>query len=201
MQISLLLEELITSLKVLPGVGAKSAQRIAYHLLSRNRKGGTELGKKLVDAMSYIGNCEDCRNFTEDTKCAICTNERRINSRTLCVVEMPSDVLAVEQTSLFAGRYFVLMGHLSPIDGIGPKELGLDLLHHRLETENFDEVILATNPSIAGDATANYIGELCEHLNIKVSRIAHGIPVGGELEMVDSATLMHAFAGRRSLDN
>ncbi|PJG86598.1 recombination mediator RecR [Conservatibacter flavescens] len=200
MQTSPLLENLIEALRCLPGVGPKSAQRMAYHLLQRDRSGGMALSRVLTEAMSQIGHCEQCRTFTEEDVCTICCNPRRQNTGLLCVVEMPADIQAIEQTGQFSGRYFVLMGHLSPLDGIGPKEIGLDLLQHRLETESFTEVILATNPTIEGDATANYIAEICLQLGIKVSRIAHGIPVGGELEMVDGTTLTHSFIGRRQIE-
>ncbi|MFD0966286.1 recombination mediator RecR [Seminibacterium arietis] len=199
MQSSPLLENLIESLRCLPGVGPKSAQRMAYHLLQRNRSGGMELARSLTAAMSQIGHCQHCRTFTEEDSCNICNNPRRQSSGLLCVVEQPSDIQAIEQTGQFSGRYFVLMGHLSPLDGIGPKEIGLDLLHKRLQNEKFTEVILATNPTVEGDATANYIAELCVEQGIKVSRIAHGIPVGGELEMVDGTTLTHSFLGRREI--
>ncbi|MFQ1023319.1 recombination mediator RecR [Avibacterium paragallinarum] len=199
MQTSPLLETLIDALRCLPGVGPKSAQRMAYHLLQRDRSGGMDLARALTAAMSQIGHCEQCRTFTEEEVCSICENPRRQNSGLLCVVEQPSDIQAIEQTGQFSGRYFVLMGHLSPLDGIGPKEIGLDLLNRRLENESFTEVILATNPTIEGEATANYIAELCMQRGIKVTRIAHGIPVGGELEMVDSNTLGHSFSGRREI--
>ncbi|OBW92449.1 recombination mediator RecR [Gallibacterium genomosp. 3] len=199
MQISPLLDELMNALRCLPGVGPKSAQRMAYHLLQRDRSGAMNLARTLTDAMSHIGHCSQCRTFTEEEVCNICNNYRRQESGQLCVVEMPSDIQAIEQTGQFSGRYFVLMGHLSPLDGIGPKEIGLDLLHKRLQTESFSEVILATNPTIEGDATANYIAEMCQQYGVKVSRIAHGIPVGGELEMVDGTTLSHSFIGRREL--
>ncbi|AAU38113.1 MULTISPECIES: recombination mediator RecR [Basfia] len=199
MQTSPLLENLIESLRCLPGVGPKSAQRMAYHLLQRDRSGGMNLARALTEAMSKIGHCEHCRTFTEEDICSICDNPRRQNSRLLCVVEMPADIQAIEQTGQFSGRYFVLMGHLSPLDGIGPREIGLDLLQRRLQQEQFNEVILATNPTVEGDATANYIAELCNQQNIKVSRIAHGIPVGGELETVDGTTLTHSFLGRRTI--
>ncbi|MDG6894300.1 recombination mediator RecR [Volucribacter amazonae] len=200
MQISPLLENLIEALRCLPGVGPKSAQRMAYHLLQRDRSGGMNLAQSLTKAMSQIGHCEHCRTFTEQEICNICNNPRRQNTGLLCIVEMPADIQAIEQTGQFSGRYFVLMGHLSPLDGIGPKEIGLDLLQQRLQQEQFNEVILATNPTIEGDATANYIAELCLQQGIKVSRIAHGIPVGGELEMVDGTTLTHSFLGRRTLE-
>ena len=199
MQISPLLEHLIEQLRCLPGVGPKSAQRMAYHLLQRNRNGAISLAQALTAAMTDIGHCQQCRTFTEEDICNICKNPRRQNSQLLCIVEQPSDIQAIEQTGQFSGRYFVLMGHLSPLDGIGPREIGLDLLQQRLEAENFTEVILATNPTVEGDATANYIAEICLALNIPVSRIAHGIPVGGELETVDGTTLSHSFVGRRSV--
>ncbi|MGX2968912.1 recombination mediator RecR [Ursidibacter sp. B-7004-1] len=199
MQISPLLENLIESLRALPGVGPKSAQRMAYHLLQRNRNGGLNLSKALHEAMTHIGHCRSCRTFTEEDECAICQNYRRQMSGQLCVVEMPSDIPAIEQTGLFSGRYFVLMGRLSPLDGIGPREIGLDLLQQRLENESFHEVIVATNPTIEGEATANYIAEICAMYNVKVTRIAHGIPIGSDLEMVDGTTLSHSFSGRREI--
>ena len=200
MQTSPLLENLMEALRALPGVGPKSAQRMAFHLLQRNRAGGLHLSKALNEAMTHIGHCQSCRTFTEEEQCTICSNPRRQMSGQLCIVEMPEDIQAIEQTGQFSGRYFVLMGHLSPIDGIGPREIGLDLLQQRLENESFHEVILATNPTVEGDATANYIAEICHQHNIKVSRIAHGIPVGGELETVDGTTLTHSFLGRRQID-
>lgn len=199
MQTSPLLENLVEHLRCLPSVGPKSAQRMAYHLLQRDRSGGMNLARALTEAMSKIGHCSHCRTFTEEETCTICNNPRRQNSGLLCVVEMPADIQAIEQTGQFSGRYFVLMGHLSPLDGIGPREIGLDLLQKRLQTECLYEVILATNPTVEGDATANYIAEICMQNNIKVSRIAHGIPVGGELEMVDGTTLSHSFIGRREM--
>ena len=199
MQTSPLLENLMEALRALPGVGPKSAQRMAFHLLQRNRAGGVNLAKALHEAMTHIGHCQSCRTFTEEEECNICKNPRRQISGQLCVVEMPEDIQAIEQTGQFSGRYFVLMGHLSPIDGIGPREIGLDLLQQRLEHESFHEVILATNPPIEGDATANYIAEMCHQYNVKTSRIAHGVPVGGSLEMVDGTTLSHAFTGRREI--
>ncbi len=199
MQSSPLLENLIEHLRCLPGVGPKSAQRMAYHLLQRDRSGGMNLAGALTEAMSKIGHCTHCRTFTEEESCAICNNPRRQNSGFLCVVEQPSDIPAIEQTGQFSGRYFVLMGHLSPLDGIGPKEIGLDLLQKRLQHESFYEVILATNPTVEGEATANYIAEMCFQHNIKVSRIAHGIPIGGELETVDGTTLSHSLIGRREI--
>lgn len=199
MQSSPLLENLVEQLRCLPGVGPKSAQRMAYHLLQRNRSGGMNLARALTDAMSQIGHCQHCRTFTEEEVCNICDNPRRQATGLLCVVEQPTDIQAIEQTGQFSGRYFVLMGHLSPLDGIGPREIGLDLLQKRLQNEAFSEVILATNPNIEGEATANYIAELCHQQNIKASRIAHGVPIGSELETVDGTTLIHSFAGRREV--
>lgn len=200
MQISPLLEHLMDTLRCLPGVGPKSAQRMAYHLLQRNRSGGMALAQALQEAMSQIGNCQKCRTFTEEDECTICRNPRRQQNQQLCIVEMPSDIQAIEMTGQYSGRYFVLMGHLSPIDGIGPRDIGLDLLQQRLQQESFEEIILATNPTVEGDATAHYIAEMCQQYRIKVTRIAHGIPVGGELEHVDGTTLSHSFIGRRVVE-
>ena len=197
MKFSPLLSELIDALKVLPGVGPKSAQRMAFVLLERERTKGKRLGKALLEAMDNIGHCRSCRTFTEDEVCHICANTMRKECASVCVVESPPDVIAIEQTGQFNGTYFVLMGHLSPLDGIGPRELGLDVLKNALEQNKVQEVILATNPTIEGDATAHYIAQMCKQLNIKASRIAHGVPVGGELEFVDGTTLSHAFSGRK----
>lgn len=199
MHVSPLLELLIEQLRILPGVGPKSAQRMAYHLLQRNRRGAENLAQTLSRAMNEIGHCQACQTFTEEETCNICNNPRRSQSGLLCVVEQPADIQAIEQTGQFSGRYFVLMGHLSPLDGIGPREIGLDKLQQRLQNEHFSEVILATNPTVEGDATANYIAELCQQQGIPATRIAHGIPVGGELETVDGTTLTHSFLGRRTL--
>ncbi|CCQ12328.1 Recombination protein RecR [Pseudoalteromonas luteoviolacea B = ATCC 29581] len=199
MQLSPSLSQLIEALRCLPGIGPKSAQRIAFHLLERDRDGGTQLGKALTKAMSQIGHCETCRTFSEVPVCDVCQNVKRQDSRTLCVVESPTDVLAIEQTGQYQGMYFVLMGHLSPLDGIGPKEIGLDLLEQRLSQGTLDEVILATNPTVEGETTAHFIAELCHKYHVNPSRIAHGMPVGGELDLVDGQTLMHAFSGRRSI--
>ncbi len=172
---------------------------MAFHLLERNRDGALKLSQSLHDAMEHVKHCSDCRTFTEATTCDICTDPRRQESGQLCIVESPQDVMAVEQTSEYKGRYFVLMGHLSPIDGIGPNELGLDLLDELLKSGSFEEVILATNPTVEGEATAHYIAQMCKSQNIEATRLAHGMPVGGELEYVDGNTLIHAFTGRRSL--
>ncbi len=198
MKFSPLVQELIDSLKCLPGVGAKSAQRMAFHLLERNRKGGCKLGHSLANAMENIGHCQQCRNFTEQALCEICQSPKRELSQTLCVVESPADVVAIEQTGEFIGKYFVLMGHLSPIDGIGPDDLGLDVLEKQLAKGLFKEIILATNPTVEGEATAHFIAELSQKYQVTISRIAHGVPVGGELEYVDGNTLSHALSGRKN---
>jgi len=198
MKFSPLVQELIDSLKCLPGVGAKSAQRMAFHLLERNRKGGSKLASTLAQAMTDIGHCQQCRNFTEQPLCDICQSPKRKIATTLCIVESPGDVIAIEQTGEFSGRYFVLMGHLSPIDGIGPDDLGLDILEQQFASGQFNEVILATNPTVEGEATAHFIAELAQAYQVDISRIAHGVPVGGELEYVDGNTLSHALAGRKS---
>jgi len=198
MKFSPLVQELIDALKCLPGVGAKSAQRMAFHLLERNRRGGSKLATTLTTAMTDIGHCQSCRNFTEEDFCEICQSPKRKIATTLCVVESPGDVIAIEQTGEFTGKYFVLMGHLSPIDGIGPDDLGLDILEKQFATGQFIEVILATNPTVEGEATAHFIAELAQKHHVNISRIAHGVPVGGELEYVDGNTLSHALSGRKS---
>jgi len=198
MKFSPLVQELIDALKCLPGVGAKSAQRMAFQLLERNRRGGSKLAATLTVAMTDIGHCQSCRNFTEQDLCEICQSPKRKISTTLCIVESPGDVIAIEQTGEFTGKYFVLMGHLSPIDGIGPDDLGLDLLEKQFATGQFVEVILATNPTVEGEATAHFIADLAQKYQVNISRIAHGVPVGGELEYVDGNTLSHAFSGRKS---
>lgn len=187
------------ALRCLPGVGPKSAQRMAFSLLQRNRQRGLQLADVLGKAMTEIGHCRDCRTFTEEDVCAICENPRRQESGQICVVESPADIMAVEATGQFSGRYFVLMGHLSPLDGIGPSDIGLDMLEYRLQNESIAELILATNPTVEGEATAHYIAELCQAYQVPASRIAHGVPVGGELELVDGTTLSHSIAGRQKL--
>jgi recombination protein RecR len=195
-----LLEQLIDALRCLPGVGPKSAQRMALHLLERDRKGGVKLSAVLAEAMERIGRCRECRDLTELDVCAICANPRRDRS-TLCVVESPVDVLAIEQATAFQGTYFVLLGRLSPLDGIGPAELGLDELDKRLESEPPTELIVATNPTVEGEATAYYLNQMAEAHGVKVSRIAHGVPLGGELEYIDQSTLAHAFGGRQAFSS
>ena len=191
------LEKLISAFCCLPGVGRKSAQRISYHLLQRNRDGARELAAALQLAMDEIGHCRRCRNFTELELCTICSSESRDKSL-LCVVESPADVFAVEDAG-YRGIYFVLMGHLSPIDGIGPEDLGLDKLSAIIKEGNVKEVILATNSTVEGEATAHFISEMVRKNKITISRIAHGVPVGGELEYIDSGTLSQALSGRREI--
>lgn len=193
-----LIDDLMASLRCLPGVGPKSAQRMALHLLERDRAGAERLAQSLHKAVKGVGRCQRCRTLTEQTHCGICANNRRDNSL-LCVVETPGDVLAIEQAGTYQGKYFVLLGHLSPIDGIGPEDIGVDQLINLLQQEPITEVILATNPTVEGEATAYYISERAKNLNVTVSRIAHGVPLGGELEFIDGGTLAHAFSSRRSL--
>ena len=198
MAASPLLNRLMTALRCLPGVGPKSAQRMALHLLERDRDGARRLVEALGAALEGIGRCRLCRDLSETEICTLCANPRRDRSL-LCVIETPADVLAVEQATGFQGVYFVLMGHLSPLDGIGPAELGLDSLEARLDGGEVREIILATNPTVEGEATAYYIAELARERGIRATRIAHGVPLGGELESVDGGTLAHAFAGRRDV--
>lgn len=190
-----LINRLIESLRCLPSVGPKSAQRMAYHLLEHNRQGASQLATDLLEAIEHIGHCQQCRTLSETSVCHICSNQSRDQSL-LCVVESPADVQVLEQVADYRGQYFVLMGHLSPLDGIGPHELGLDKLAERLDSGVIAELILATNPTVEGEATAHYVAEMCSGRGIKASRIAHGVPIGGELEYVNSTTLSHAFHGR-----
>lgn len=192
------LAELIEALRRLPGVGPRSAQRMAFYLLERDRDGAATLAAAISVAIETIGRCARCRMFTDAELCEICRSPSR-DAGQLCIVETPADVVAVETGSGYSGRYFVLMGHLSPLDGIGPDELGLDTLEAILDEEGITEVILATNPTVEGEATAHYIADLCGRRSIRATRIAHGVPVGGELEYVDSGTLSHAFAGRQKI--
>jgi recombination protein RecR len=195
---SRLIGRLIESLRCLPGVGPKSAQRMAFHLLEYNRDGARQLAEALTLAMDRIGNCSECRTLSEDPVCTLCANERRDRSL-LCVVETPADVQALEQSIGYQGLYFVLMGHLSPLDGIGPEALGLDLLETRLASGKVKELILATNPTVEGEATAHFISEMARVQGVRTTRIAHGVPMGGELEYIDGGTLSHAFAGRQEI--
>jgi len=193
-----LIGQLVDALRCLPSVGPKSAQRMTFHLLERDRHGARQLAQALLAAADNVGNCQTCRTLSENEVCRICANQRRDQSQ-LCVVEMPADVHAVEQSAAYRGLYFVLMGHLSPIDGIGPEDIGLDQLARRFEEGEIKEVILAANPTVEGEATSHYIAELARSRGIKSTRIAYGVPFGGELEYVDGGTLTHAFTGRREV--
>lgn len=194
-----LLKELIDALRCLPGVGGKSAQRMAMQLLERDREGGRRLAAALDEAMQHIGNCSRCRNFSEHEVCALCASDGRDRS-ILCVVESPSDLAAIEQATGYRGQYFVLLGRLSPLDGTGPEELGLPRLAARLGEGEVSEMIIATNPTVEGEATAHYLGRLATAAGIRATRLAHGVPLGGELEYVDRSTLAHAFGGRQAVD-
>jgi len=198
MAFSPLVDELVESLRCLPGVGQKTAQRMAFHLLERGRSGGIRLAEALRQAMEGVRRCRSCQNFADTDICTICADPKRQNGL-LCVVESPSDLLAIEQAGDYRGRYFVLMGHLSPIDGIGPEEIGIERLLRRVQEEEVREVILATNPTVEGEATAHYIADRLDGKDVLVTRLAHGIPVGGELGYVDGFTLSHAFRGRKPL--
>ncbi|NOX75736.1 MAG: recombination protein RecR [Gammaproteobacteria bacterium] len=198
MDFSPLINRLIEDLRCLPGVGPKSAQRMAFHLLERDREGALALARSLTEAAKQVGHCRTCRTLSETDICGLCSSTKRDQSL-LCVVESPADVRAVEQATQYHGLYFVLMGHLSPLDGIGPADIGLDLLEQRLDRGDLNEVILATNPTVEGEVTAHYISELVKARHITSTRIAHGVPLGGELEYVDGGTLSHAFSGRRQL--
>jgi recombination protein RecR len=193
-----LLGQLLEALRCLPGVGPKSAQRMALHLLERDRDGGLQLSKVLEEAMERIGRCGVCRDLTENEVCRICANERRDQSL-LCIVESPSDVIAIENATGYQGRYFVLLGRLSPLDGIGPAELGLEELAARLKDHPPGEMIIATNPTVEGEATAFYLQRMAQKHDIAISRIAHGVPLGGELEYTDQSTIAHAFASRQEV--
>lgn len=199
MSYSPLLIRLIETLCCMPGIGKKSAQRIAFYLLERDRDGAGKLAQALSEAITSIGHCKRCRMFTEGELCDICSATGRDESQ-LCVVESPADVMAVEDATGYRGQYFVLMGHLSPLDGIGPDELGMMDLEKRLDSGTVKELIIATNPTVEGDATAHYLAELAGRHKVQASRIAHGVPLGGELEYVDGGTLSHAFFGRRVVE-
>ncbi|RLK50461.1 DNA replication and repair protein RecR [Alkalispirillum mobile] len=199
MRYSPLIDQLIESLRCLPGVGPRSAQRMAFHLLQRERDGGRRLAGAIRDAVDQVGQCRQCRVLTEEPVCGLCSSDKR-DRGLLCIVEGPADVFALEQATGYRGLYFVLMGRLSPLDGVGPEALGLDLLEERLAGGEVQEVILATSPTVEGEATSHYIAELAHEHGVRTTRIAHGVPMGGELEYVDSGTLSHAFAGRRDYD-
>ena len=198
MGISPLIDRLIDAFQVLPGVGPKGAQRMVLHLLQHNRAGGSQLAEVLAESMSAVGQCERCRTLCETTLCRYCADTRRLDSE-LCVVESPADIFAIEQAGSYRGRYFVLGGRLSPIDGIGPEELGRARLEERVRELMPEEVILATNPTVEGEATAHYVSELLRGLVGNITRIAHGVPLGGELEYIDGGTIVHALQGRRSI--
>jgi len=198
MSSSPLLNELIEALRCLPGVGAKTAQRMAFHLLERDREGARRLAEKLTASAERIGNCTRCRTFSEEAVCTLCANPVR-DASLLCVVETPADQLAIEQATGYRGRYFVLLGRLSPLDGLGPKELGLDLLADRLAQGEVRELIIATNPTVEGEATAHMLGQIARQAGVRATRLAHGVPLGGELEYIDRGTLAHAFGGRQNL--
>ncbi len=193
-----LLSQLIEAFQCLPGVGSKTAQRMAFHLLDKDRDAGGRLAAALARAVRSIRHCERCRMLTEEPVCRFCSSEKRDRTQ-LCVVETPADLLAIEQSGAYRGAYFVLMGHLSPIDGIGPAELGLELLERRFGTERFAEVVLATSVTVEGDATAHLVAALAGKYGLRASRIAYGVPVGGELEYIDGGTLARALSGRREL--
>ncbi|HXS03658.1 MAG TPA: recombination mediator RecR [Rhodanobacter sp.] len=194
-----LLAELIEALRCLPGVGGKSAQRMAFHLLERERERGLKLAAVMEQAMRRIGHCERCRNFSEEPLCSLCASSSR-DRQVLCVVESPTELVAIEQATGYRGQYFVLMGRLSPLDGLGPEELGLAQLTRRLGEGEVEELIIATNPTVEGDATAHYLAQLARAGGVRPTRLAYGVPLGGELEYVDRSTLAHAFGGRQSLD-
>ena len=199
MKFSPSLENLIEALRCMPGVGPKSAQRMTLHLLERDREGAVALANALQEAAERVGHCARCRNFTELDVCEVCSDPKR-DATIICVVETPADVLAIELSGSFRGIYFVLMGHLSPIDGIGPAEIGLEKFHQRVVDEGIEEVILATNPTVEGEATAYYLTDMLQPGGVRVSRIAHCVPLGGELEYVDGSTLAHALSGRRPVE-
>ena len=192
------LTRLIDALRMLPGVGPKTAQRMAFHLLQDGRDGARVLADSLTVALSRIARCTRCRMFTETETCFVCSSPQR-DAGLLCVVESPADVVAIEQSAGYRGRYFVLMGHLSPLDGIGPEQLGVPALEALLDEGGVREVILATNPTVEGEATAHFLSELARARGLRATRIAHGVPIGGELEDIDGGTLAHALAGRHSL--
>lgn len=193
-----LIDALVEALRCLPGVGPKSAQRMAFHLLQRDRDGARHLAQALLAAVEGIGRCQRCQTLSETEECGICASAAR-DPGLLCVVESPADVLTIERATGYKGLYFVLMGHLSPLDGIGPEELGLDKLARRMASGDVKEVILATNPTVEGEATAHYIGDMARQQGLRATRIAHGVPMGGELEFVDGGTLSQAFTDRRQV--
>lgn len=200
MVFSPLTEQLIKALRYLPGVGPKTAQRMAFHLLDKNRENGQKLAAAISQALEQVDYCQSCRTFSETPICKLCANQKR-DPAILCIVETPADVMAVEQTAVFHGYYFILHGHLSPLDGIGPQELGTQHLSTRLQNNNLKEIIIATSHTVEGEATAYYIAEMAKSHQLAITRIAHGVPLGGELEFVDSRTLAGALTSRTSYDN
>lgn len=196
MVLSPLISRLVEALRCLPGVGPKSAQRMAFHLLERNREAGLELARVIEEAVTAVGRCESCRTLSEHALCPVCASPRR-DPRMLCVVETPADMAAIDASTGYQGRFFVLMGHLSPLDGIGPSELGLDQLEQRLDGGGTTEVILATSSTVEGEATAHYLAEMVRERGIRATRIAQGVPMGGELEFIDGGTLARAIMARR----
>ena len=196
MSLSPLVGRLVDALRCLPGVGPKSAQRMAFHLLERNREAARHLARVIEQAATEVGRCESCRTLSEDRICRICASPER-DSRSLCVVETPADMAALEASAAYRGTFFVLMGHLSPLDGIGPAELGLEQLERRLDEGAVVELILATSSTVEGEATAHYLAQMARERSIRATRIAQGVPMGGELEYVDGGTLARAMAARR----
>ena len=198
-KVSPLVDSLIEAFQCLPGVGPKSAQRMVLHLLERNKNAGLILANTLSNALESVDKCSNCRIFTEDEICQICSNEKR-NKKQICVVESVSDVFAIEMSNQFTGQYFILHGHLSPIDDIGPDELGLEKLFARVKEERIEEIILATNSTLEGETTSHFIYDKIKTIeNLKVTKLARGVPLGGELEYVDRGTIMHAFSGRQNI--
>ncbi len=193
-----LLDQLIEAFRILPGVGQKTAQRMAYHVLERDREGGTRLSSALAEAVERISHCARCRDFSETELCAICANSSR-DAQVLCAVESPADRLVIELATGYRGLYFVLQGRLSPLDGIGPRELGLDMLAARFAEGEVRELVIATNPTVEGEATAHYLAQMARQYNVMPTRLTHGVPLGGELEYVDRGTLSHAFGSRSEM--
>lgn len=195
MQSEPILQQLMQALRCLPGVGQKSAQRMVFHLLERDRKGAFQLAQSLAEAVDKIGHCSTCQTLSSSDICGLCSDDSR-EHHLLCIVETPADVMAIEDATSFRGLYFVLNGRLSPLDGLGPAEIGLDKLALRMQQGDVKEIILATNPTVEGEATAHYLSDMAKKHKVKATRIAHGVPFGGELEYIDSGTLSHAFSGR-----
>lgn len=198
MEFSPLINQLIQAFRCLPSVGPKTAQRMAFHLLERDKQGGQQLANTLLQSLEEVGNCSSCRTLTEEETCQLCLNPKR-DASLLCIVQTPADLLALEASGVYQGKYFVLLGQLSPLDGLGPEDLGLDQLLAKLENENISEVILATNPTLEGETTAHYLAQLLAQHPVTVSHLAKGVPLGGELEYLDGGTLQRAFAGRQGL--